>query len=113
MRVTHVRNMRGNEIELAGTKGVVGRIPISEEDGAPAFTMRIFTISPGGNTAYHSHDYEHEIFILNGRGSLLSPEGREAVAPGDAVLILPGEIHGFEADKSLGMEMLCMVPNRA
>ncbi len=113
MRVTHVRSMRGNEVDIAGAKGVVTRIPISADDGAPSFTMRLFTIFPGGNTPYHSHDYEHEIFVINGRGALLSAEGRKAVAPGDAILILPGELHGFEADGSLGMEMLCMVPNRA
>ena len=98
---------------MAGASGVVARVPISAGDGAPGFTMRVFSIDPEGNTPYHRHDYEHEVFVLKGRGFLRFPGGQRAVSPGDAILIEPDEWHGFVADAATGMEMLCMVPNRA
>jgi len=98
---------------MAGANGVTARVPISAADGAPGFTMRFYTIDPGGNTPYHKHDYEHEVFVLNGRGYLLFRGGRKPIMPSDAILIDPDEWHGFVGDESIGMEMLCMVPNRA
>jgi quercetin dioxygenase-like cupin family protein len=113
MKVTHFRDLAGTPVEMTGAHGVTSRIPISADDGAPNFTMRVFTLEPGGQTPYHRHDYEHEIFILNGRGTLLFPGGSRPVRPGDTVLVEADDWHGFRGDDSLGMEMICLVPNRA
>lgn len=113
MKIRHFRDVEAEHMDHGGARGVKGRVPIGSADGAPNFTMRVFTIAPGGNTPYHRHDYEHEIFILNGRGFLLFPEGRSAVRPGDTVLVESDDWHGFVADEEMGMEMICLVPNRA
>jgi quercetin dioxygenase-like cupin family protein len=114
MKVCHYLDIPGSPVEMVGTTGVVARVPIGEGDGAPTFTMRVFTIDPGGNTPYHRHDYEHEIFVLKGRGFLLSDGGgKRAVRPGDTILVEPDEFHGFLADSAMGLEIICLVPNRA
>jgi quercetin dioxygenase-like cupin family protein len=75
--------------------------------------MRLFDLAPGGRTPYHRHDYEHEVFVLSGRGTVRQGDERTHLAPGTAVLVQPMEWHGFEADGQQGMQMLCLVPNRA
>lgn len=112
MKVLHYSDAPATEVTQPGAKGTQVRIPIGVADGAPTFTMRVFTLSPGGNTPYHRHDYEHEIYIIRGAGILKSPEGQHAVSAGTVVLVKPDEWHGFVADAAQGMEMMCLVPNR-
>lgn len=113
MKVIHYESIEAKAVDLPGASGVSVRIPISAGDGAPGFTMRVFTIEPGGNTPFHRHDYEHEIVILKGGGELRLPEESVSVNVGCVVFVPPGEWHGFKADATTGMEMVCLVPNRA
>ena len=50
------------------------RVLIGPKEGAPNFAMRIIDMPPGTST-YHTHDWEHEVFILSGHGSLVSENG--------------------------------------
>ena len=113
MKVVQYESMEAKKVEMTGAQGVSVRIPIGEADGAPGFTMRVFTVSPGGNTPYHRHDYEHEIIILKGCGELLGTGESVPVTAGTVVFVPPDELHGFRSDATLGMEMVCLVPNRA
>ncbi len=56
-------------------RGVEMRPLITERDGAPHFAMRLFTLDPGGHTPYHSHEWEHEVYILAGSGAVRSKDG--------------------------------------
>lgn len=56
------------DVEMDGAEGVKIRVIISKEDGAPNCVMRRFTIEPGGHTPYHTHNWEHEIYVLSGEG---------------------------------------------
>lgn len=112
MKLIHYDKVVATEAEMEGAKGIKVRLPISAGDGAPNFTMRIFNFVPSGVTPYHRHDYEQETFILSGRGKLLFEGGSRALEPGSVIFAEAGEWHGFVADEE-GMEMLCVVPNRA
>ena len=84
---------------------------ISERDGAQNFAMRVFEMAPGGHSPYHSHSWEHEVFILKGTASLVRGEG-DAVScsEGTVIFIAPNERHQFKnlADESL--EFICLIP---
>ena len=41
-----------------GVEGVSIRWVISKDDGAPTFAMRVIDVQPGGNTPFHTHDWE-------------------------------------------------------
>ncbi len=82
---------------------------ISENDGAPNFLMRHFTIDSGGFTPFHRHDWEHEVYVLEGHGTLRYEDRDEKIQPGDAILIPPGKKHQFRAD-SEPLKFLCIVP---
>ncbi len=92
-------------------KGVEMRELLTKADGTPSFAMRVFRLEAGGHTPRHLHDWEHEVFILEGEGSVLGPQGERSLRPGDAVLVSPNEEHQFRAGGG-GMRFICCVPNR-
>jgi len=92
-------------------RGVSIRYLIVEEFGAPNFEMRYFELSKGGKTSLDQHPYEHEIFVLRGKGTLLINDEPVPLKVNDAVLIQPNETHRLiqEGDEPFGF--LCIVPN--
>ena len=93
-----------------GTNRVVFRQLIAKDMGAPNFYMRVFDVGPGGNTPKHTHDWEHEVFVVAGSGKV-ALEGREvAISEGDAVFVEPGELHQFVNDTDALMRMICVIP---
>jgi len=70
------------------------RILIGPKEEAPNFVMRIIDVPPGSST-YHTHDWEHEVFVLSGHGSLVSENGETPLNPDDAIYVAPFEKHGF------------------
>ncbi len=79
--------------------------------GAPNFALRRFIIAPGGHTPRHTHNWEHEVYVLRGQGLLITKRGEIAIGPDQAILILPNEEHQFCCTGSESLEMLCVVPN--
>ena len=110
MVIKHWKEVEEKSFQEPGAVGVGMRILIGQEDGAPNFVMRHFTLAPGGQTPYHSHPWEHEVFILSGRGEVVQGEDRWSVGPGSVVYVSPGEEHQF---KNIGEEpftFLCLIP---
>ncbi len=91
---------------------VWGKYLITDREGARKFHMRIFVVEPGGKTSYDQHVYEHEVYILRGRGRLITikdGEKREVeVKPGDAILIESNEIHQFFNEGDEPLEFICI-----
>lgn len=83
---------------------------ITAREGAPTFAMRQFAVEPGGHTPFHSHPWEHEVFVLKGRGRVRLETGAEPIQAGDAILVTPGETHSFEAADDSELVFLCMIP---
>ena len=68
---------------------------ITEEDGAPNFTMRVVEVEPGSTTRFHAHPWEHEVFIISGEAVVKGEQGETRVAKDNAVYIAPNEQHCF------------------
>ena len=60
--------------------GAVMREVITADDGAPNFCMRVFEVEPGSSTPSHSHSWEHEVFVLSGRGVVKGEHGETQIA---------------------------------
>jgi quercetin dioxygenase-like cupin family protein len=112
MKILHYETPNAIVVPMRGSQGVTIRKPIAIQDGAPTFTMRVFTFEPNGRIPYHKHDHEHEVFIVKGSGEILYEGGKKPVVQGSVVFVTPGEFHGFNAGPE-GMQMLCLVPKRA
>ena len=91
-------------------KGVEMRPLITEREGAPHFAMRVFDLAPEGHTPYHTHEWEHEVYILSGTGRVRGKEGERALRPGDSVFLAPHEEHQFCAGTQ-GLQFICCVPH--
>ena len=91
-------------------KGVKIRWLINEKNGAPNFAMRRFEVEPGGYTPYHTHNWEHEVYVLEGEGVPASSVGDSKIGPGSVVLVEPGEEHSFKNTGRKTMVFLCLIP---
>jgi len=91
--------------------GVTIRHLIDEEhDGAPFYAMRMIEVSPGGHTPRHTHPFEHENFIVEGKGRLLIGDEWHEVRPGD-VAFVPGDIeHTYENAGEGPFKFICSIP---
>lgn len=84
---------------------------ITGAKGAPNFAMRVIEIANvGDRIPLHTHDYEHEVFVIEGRGRLISRSGTTNIAFGNYGLILAGEEHGFENTGSGPLRFICVIP---
>jgi quercetin dioxygenase-like cupin family protein len=50
---------------------------------------------------FHNHDYEQEMFILEGEGTLVSDKGETPLKPGDVIFIPPNENHTLKHPNGL------------
>ncbi|MEA1871304.1 MAG: cupin domain-containing protein [Candidatus Bipolaricaulota bacterium] len=86
------------------------RVLIGPEQGARNFVMRLFTLGEGGCSPYHTHNWEHEVFILSGKGTVKSTSGNTPVSAGNFVYVPPNEEHQFLNAGLDPFEFLCLVP---
>ena len=96
----------------AGTSKVKVRWLIDQEMGATNFFMRLFEIESGGFTPLHLHDWEHEVFILEGEGIVVSEYEEKLFREGDVVFISPNEKHQFRNIGKKLVRILCLIPNK-
>lgn len=87
-------------------------ILIGPEEGAPNFVMRRIELDAGGCTPFHSHPWEHVVFILKGSGKLRGENAELDLVSGASVFVKPGEQHQFAADKHSPLTFLCSIPRR-
>jgi quercetin dioxygenase-like cupin family protein len=109
MKVRHYTEVPAQAVE-EGAQGVQIRWVITEKDGASHFAMRHFEIAPGGHTPHHAHAWEHEVFVLTGRGKLVGPAAESPLVPGTVAFVPGNEEHHFEAAKDESLTLLCLIP---
>ena len=93
-----------------GMKGVKIRWLISEKDGATNFAMRLFELAPGGHSPWHQHEWEHEMYILEGEGVAVKEDGEIKFKAGDAFFVVPWEWHNFKNTGKQVLKFLCLIP---
>ena len=110
MKHIHYTDVKLETPDEDGVKDVKVRWIISEKDGAENFAMRVFEIQPGGFTPLHQHNWEHEVFILNGSGKLKNMNTEESFKKGDVFFIKPNEWHQFLNDTNEILKFICLIP---
>ncbi len=94
-------------------QGVLKREVITAEDGAPNFFMRVFEVQPGSSTPSHSHPWEHEVFILTGKGVVVGSQGAIPVAKEGVVFVAPDEPHCFvNTGNNEPFRFICVIPKQ-
>jgi quercetin dioxygenase-like cupin family protein len=107
--VIRVRDFHEVEAQPA-LEGVTMRVVIGPEEGAPFFNMRVFEVEPGHASPHHSHWWEHEVFILSGRGIVKTDQGDVPCQEGSTVFVPGGEMHQFQNTGDDLLRFLCLIP---
>ncbi len=98
------------EIGEQGLSGVTMKVLIGHDQGAPNFVMRIFEIAPKGHTAYHTHPWEHEVYVIEGNGAVKQKGKEYMIEKGSFVLVKPDEEHQFINKGDSPLKFICVVP---
>jgi quercetin dioxygenase-like cupin family protein len=109
-KAVHFTEIKQEDIKEPRFEDVKVRRLITKDDGAENFAMRHFEIAPGGQSAHHTHDWEHETFILDGHGSVVCGEEKKRVGPGYVIFIPPNVPHHFENLGHEALRFLCLIP---
>ena len=75
--------------------GVTVQRFISRRDGSNNLEVRYFELAPGATSNFESHNYEHAVLVLRGRGVVRLGEQIHPIKFGDAILVSSDEIHQF------------------
>jgi quercetin dioxygenase-like cupin family protein len=111
MKIVNYEESPAHKFDNEAVKGVTGRVVIGKDDHADNFCMRVFTVTPGGFTPRHSHEWEHEIFVHSGKGSVYqNGEWREVVS-GTVVFIPGNEEHQFMNGGGEDFVFICLIPS--
>ena len=66
---------------------------ITLDDNPPTCTMTYTEIVPDGTSSHHIHEWEHEVYIIEGSGTLVCDGKEYPVKAGDAMFIPPNVDH--------------------
>ncbi|MEX2217898.1 MAG: cupin domain-containing protein [Phycisphaerales bacterium] len=115
--IRNLADAAARPVDMQGVAGVRMAVMCGREHGAPHFALRQFIVEPGGHSPRHSHDYEHEVYVVSGGGTVLLGGREHPVRAGDVVYVPADEEHQFKAapgggggNAPGGMTFLCLVP---
>ena len=109
MKAYHYTDIENQDVPEPAEKVKI-RWLINEKQGAPTFAMRRFEVEPGGSTPYHTHPWEHEVYVLEGDAVAVSSKGENPIGPGSVVLVDPDEEHNFKNTGKSKFVFLCLIP---
>ncbi len=66
----------------------------------------------GGYSQSHSHSWEHEVFVLEGEGIVVSEREEKRFRAGDVIFVAPDEKHQFKNSSRKTVKFLCLVPHK-
>ena len=90
---------------------ILKRVLIGPKDNAPNFVMRVFTLEPGASTPYHTHPWEHEAFVLEGKLKVKSKDKEYEIEKESFAFIEPNEEHQFINIGDTKASFICVIPN--
>ena len=99
--------------DMRGYEGVSKKIVIGPADGSTEVVLRYFSVTPGGATPHHAHDFPHLVKVEAGSGVLADASGQERpLQQGDYVFVDANEVHHFANTGAEPFNFICIVPRR-
>lgn len=108
MKLARADEVSGEAVEAGD--GTTRQVLIGPGE-APNFSLRRFTMEPGGGMPRHTNEVEHEQYVLRGRATVSIGDEEVAVEAGDVVYIPAGVPHSYRAEGEEPFQFLCAVPN--
>jgi quercetin dioxygenase-like cupin family protein len=79
---------------------------------SPNFTVAEVEVQPGGSTLYHTHPYEHAMFILEGTGEVVESTGTSPLMPWEVLYIASNELHQIRNTGGKMLKFLSVEPTQ-
>ena len=111
MNVFRDDTIKAEDVVLEGASKVKVRWLITKEMGAKNFAMRVFELEPDGYSPLHKHPWEHEVFILEGKGQLFDGQKATPFQAGDAIFVQADEMHQFKNSSKKLLKFICLIPH--
>lgn len=96
---------RESDGQKAGIRWLLGK-----KDGAENFAMRMIEVEPSGATPFHSHDWEHEVYVVEGESIVTIADETQHVKEGYIVFVPTGIKHNFKNSGAKTLKMICVIP---
>lgn len=95
MLVSHENTVEFGEVglEYPGYEGVFAKVLVGKPQGWQDYTMKVFEIKRGGHTDKHSHEYQHIMYVLGGKGNVEIDGVDHPVEQGSFVFFTPKIAH--------------------
>jgi quercetin dioxygenase-like cupin family protein len=90
--------------------GVLKREVVNAGDGAPNYIMRVFDVDPGSATPFHTHAWEHEVYVLSGEGVAVDEKGETKISKDSVVFVPSEEKHCFKNNGRETLQFICVIP---
>jgi quercetin dioxygenase-like cupin family protein len=110
VHVKRVSEVAQEDVSMEGARNVAVQWLIDEKADAKNFAMRRFAIKKDGHTPLHSHDWEHEIYVLSGKGIVRVGNEIFVLEKDMVVYVPPNVVHQFRNDGDVDFFFLCMIP---
>ena len=111
MLVKHSSDVPAEPMNKPGFSGMTARFVLTSGDGCPRYALRLMEWTTGGQTSYHQHKEEHEMYVLEGEGIAIGNDKKEVrLRPGDALYFAPCEFHQIRNVGSSVLRIICTVP---
>ena len=81
-----------------------------EHDKAPVYALRMIELEVEGYSPHHQHAWEHENFVVEGRGQLLIGNTWHDLYPGVVCFVPPNIMHQFKNTGNSPLKFLCGIP---
>jgi quercetin dioxygenase-like cupin family protein len=113
LKVIHYSEAKSKVFDSGPAKGVTARVVIGRGDGAENFCMRVFELAQGGHTPLHAHEWEHEMFVHAGEGSLFRQGDWVPVRHGNVIFVPGNEEHQLKNTGQNVLVLVCLIPSSA
>lgn len=96
-----------------GASNVEVRYLIDERQGSSHFSLRLYTVEKNGHTPLDQHEYEHQVYVLRGRGLLKEENGlpMRDLREGDSIFIPSNAVHQLLNERDEPLVFLCVKGN--
>lgn len=113
--LVNAKSVPVEDLTKQGAKDVKVQYLIDEQHGSNRFSLRLYTVSKAGYTPLDQHKYEHQVYVLSGRGLLRETEQNRSVSreirEGDAIFVPSNAVHQFFNEHDEPFVFLCVKGN--
>jgi quercetin dioxygenase-like cupin family protein len=110
-KVGHYTDVIEENVPSEMASGTTIRWLVRKEDGAPTFAMRLFKVAPGGHINAHRHPWEHEIYVVRGKGRVRIGSANYTVNEGFFIYIPPNVEHEYWNTGDDDLLFICVIPH--